>query len=132
MNEKYENIIINYPKNLKSTVNKIKKELNRFIEKYKKILVLNSQKEIEVNIIECENIDIRVTNRLINVLITNKINIREISIMIELKILDILSKDKVYIPDYVKEQVEQSFNLKSKIESNNAASEKIVAELNKM
>ena len=132
MNEKYENIIINYPKNLKSTVNKIKKELNRFIEKYKKILVLNSQKEIEVNFIECENIDIRVTNRLINVLITNKINIREISIMIELKILDILSKDKVYIPDYVKEQVEQSFNLKNKIESNNAASEKIIAELNKM
>lgn len=131
MNEKYINIIINYPKNLKSTVNQIKKELRRFIDKYRKLLVLDNQKNIEVNFIESEQIDIRVTHRLINVLLTSKINIREISIMIELKILDILSKDKVYIPDYVKEQVEQSFNLKNKIQENNKEIEMIVKDLNK-
>lgn len=131
MNEKYINIIINYPKNLKSTVNQIKKELRRFIDKYRKLLVLDNQKNIEVNFIESEPIDIHVTHRLINVLLTSKINIREISIMIELKILDILSKDKVYIPDYVKEQVEQSFNLKNKIQENNKEIEMIVKDLNK-
>lgn len=131
MNEKYINIIINYPKNLKSTVNQIKKELRRFIDKYRKLLVLDNQKNIEINFIESEQIDIRVAHRLINVLLTSKINIREISIMIELKILDILSKDKVYIPDYVKEQVKQSFNLKNKIQENNKEMEMIVKDLNK-
>lgn len=131
MKNQYANIVINYSKELKSIGNKISKEIKRFVNKYQKILVLDLQKIIEVNLFNSEKLDISITNRVINVHLFSRVNIGEITMLIENKVINILEKDKVFVPDYIKEQVNNCFSLQKKIKLNEIETNKIILDIDK-
>lgn len=126
-----ENIIINYDNELKKLANKLEKELKQFVCSYGKILALSKQKSIEINLISSDKLEISMVNRMINIKLFSNINIKEISSIIKNKIIYILEKDKVFVPDYIKEQINETFDLNKKIKENQLVTNNIIEEINK-
>ena len=131
MQEQYANIVLNYNKETKHLGSKIGKELKSFVNKYGKMLALTNQKEIEINILPSDKLEVSVTKRMMNVRVISGINVHELTTLIENKILAILEADKVFVPDYIKEQVNNTFNLKKKMKINEIETNKIIEDIDK-
>ena len=126
------NIVINYNETIKDISNKIIKEIKTFCDKNCKLLCLDKQKQIEINIMAGDQISISVTNRMINITLFKNNNPKEISILLLNKIIQILEKDKVFIPDYLKQQINNNFDLKEKIKTNRQETNRIIKEIDKI
>ena len=127
----YSNISIKYAKDIKKIGDKLSKEIKRFVSKYRKILALDKQKNIEINLIKSDNLSVSVTNRLINIKIVDRINIDSVSSILFDKIINILEKDKVFIPDYIKEQSKGEFDINKRIELNKNQTKDIMENISK-
>ena len=123
--------ILNYSKELDKIGTSIYKELKDFYKKYQKILVLNNQKVIEINLLPDTSLSISVTKRIINLNLFNRINKDEVELLIKNRIIFILEKDNVFVPDYIKEEVNGFFSLDKKIKNNMQETKVIIDEINK-
>lgn len=110
--------ILSYPKELNKIGSSLNKELKNFANKYGRILVLDKQRTIEINLILSKNLSISTTKRIININLFNKINKDEVAILLKNRIIAILEKENVFVPDYIKEEINDCFDLNKKIKSN--------------
>lgn len=123
--------ILNYPKELDKIGSSLNKELNNFAKKFNRILVLDKQKTIEINLLLSNNLSISNTKRIINVKLFNKINKDEIAILLKNRIIAILEKENVFVPNYIKEEINECFNLNNKIKNNIRETDAIIEEIDK-
>lgn len=121
--------ILNYTKELNKIGSGLNKELKNFTKRYGRILALDKQRTIEINLILSNNLSINTTKRIININLFNKINKDEVAILLKNRIIAILEKENVFVPDYIKEEINDCFDLNKKIKKNiketNAIMEKI-------
>lgn len=110
--------ILSYPKELNKIGSSLNKELKNFAKKYGRILVLDKQRTIEINLILSDNLSISTTKRIINIRLFNKINKDEVAILLKNRIIAILEKENVFVPDYIKEEINECFDLNKKIKNN--------------
>lgn len=121
--------VLNYSKELEKVGTYLYKELNSFTNKYHKILVLDKQKEIEINLILDEKLAISSIKKLINVRTFRTINKDELTNLVKNRIITILENDNVFVPLYIKEEVNNLFNVEKKIKSNLKDTEEILKEI---
>lgn len=124
--------VLNYPEELNKMGSSLNKELNSFIKRYGRILVLDKQKTIEINLKPSDNLSISITKRTINISLFNKVNKKELAILLKNKIITILEKENIFVPDYIKEEVNICFNLNKKIKNNIKETDAIIDEISKM
>lgn len=121
--------ILSYPKELDKIGSSLNKELKNFTKKYGRILVLDKQRSIEINLILSNNLSISTTKRIINISLFNKINKDEVAILLKNRIIAILEKENVFVPDYIKEEINDCFDLNKKIKNNAKETEAIMEEI---
>lgn len=121
--------ILSYPKELNKIGSSLNKELKNFTKKYGRILALDKQKNIEINLILSNNLSISTTKRIININLFNKINKDEVAILLKNRIIAILEKENVFVPDYIKEEINDCFDLNKKIKENIKEMDAIIEEI---
>lgn len=121
--------ILSYPKELDKIGSSLNKELKNFTKKYGRLLALDKQSTIEINLLLSNTLAISTTKRVINISLFNRINKDEVAILLKNRMIAILENEGVFVPDYIKEEINECFDLTKKIRNNIKETDAIVQEI---